>query len=95
MNPEASMNTYARLDVSFVRGEGAWLVDADGNKYLDALAGIGVCALGHAHPEIANTIASQATTLMHTSNIYRIPHQEKLAEELVRLSGMDRASSQR
>ena len=91
MNPDASMNTYARLDVSFVRGEGAWLVDADGNKYLDALAGIGVCALGHAHPEIANTIASQATTLMHTSNIYRIPHQEKLAEELVRLSGMDKA----
>jgi acetylornithine aminotransferase len=90
MNPDASMNTYARLDVSFVSGEGAWLIDADGNRYLDALAGIGVCALGHAHPEVARTIASQANTLLHTSNIYRIPHQEQLATELVRLSGMDK-----
>lgn len=91
MNANAIMNTYARLDVSFVSGEGAWLVDTDGNRYLDAIAGIGVCVLGHAHPEVADTIASQAATLLHTSNLYRIPHQEQLAAELVRLAGMDKA----
>lgn len=91
MNANAIMNTYARLDVSFVSGEGAWLVDTDGNRYLDALAGIGVCILGHAHPEVAETIASQAATLLHTSNLFRIPHQEQLAAELVRLTGMDKA----
>ncbi len=91
MNGNAIMNTYGRLDVSFVTGAGAWLVDTNGNRYLDALAGIGVCALGHAHPDVARTISSQSTTLMHTSNLYHIPFQEQLAEELARLSGMDKS----
>lgn len=87
---EVLMNTYGRLNVSFEKGEGAWLIDDKGNRYLDALAGIGVVALGHANPEIAQTISDQASRLIHTSNIYKIPSQEKLAEKLVALSGMDK-----
>jgi acetylornithine aminotransferase len=81
--------TYGRQDVSFVKGEGAWLIDDKGNRYLDALAGIGVNALGHANAEVAKTISSQASELIHTSNLYRIPKQEQLAAELAELSGMD------
>lgn len=84
------MQTYGRLPVAFERGEGAWLWDTDGNKYLDALAGIAVCALGHAHPAVTKAICDQAGTLMHTSNWYRIPLQETLAEHLCVLSGMDK-----
>jgi len=87
----ALMPTYARLPISFTRGQGVWLWDADDQKYLDALGGIAVCALGHAHPVLAKALAEQATTLLHTSNIYRIPLQEQLAEKLVELSGMDNA----
>jgi acetylornithine/N-succinyldiaminopimelate aminotransferase len=83
------MQTYGRQDVSFVKGEGAWLIDDKGNRYLDALAGIGVNALGHANPEVAKTLADQAGQLIHTSNLYRIPKQEQLAAELAELSGMD------
>jgi acetylornithine/N-succinyldiaminopimelate aminotransferase len=83
------MQTYGRQDVSFVKGEGAWLIDDKGNRYLDALAGIGVNALGHANPEVAKTLADQAGQLIHTSNLYRIPRQEQLAAELAELSGMD------
>jgi len=83
------MNTYGRLDVGFVKGEGAWLYDTKGNRYLDALAGLGVCALGHAHPKVTKTISDQAGQLMHTSNLYQIPLQNKLAENLVRISGME------
>lgn len=83
------MNTYGRLQVAFVKGEGAWLYDTEGNRYLDALAGLGVCALGHAHPKITKTISDQAGQLMHTSNLYRIPLQQKLAENLVRVSAME------
>lgn len=85
----ALMPTYARQPVAFVRGEGPWLYDIDGNRYLDAVAGVAVCGLGHAHPELAQAIGDQAATLIHTSNLYQIPLQEELGRELVNLSGMD------
>jgi len=83
------MPTYGRLDVAFTKGKGAWLTDDNGKQYLDALSGIAVCNLGHAHPRVAEAIADQASTLMHTSNIYQIPLQIELAEKLTNLSGMD------
>ncbi len=86
--PPGLMNTYARLPVSFVRGEGVWLEDAEGRRYLDALSGIGVCNLGHAHPAIAEALCRQATELVHTSNLYRIPQQETLAARLCGLTDM-------
>ena len=70
------MNTYARLPVAFVSGAGARLTDEDGENYLDALSGIAVCGLGHAHPVVADAVAEQARTLIHTSNLYRVPLQE-------------------
>ena len=88
MSLDTTMNTYGRQEVSFVSGDGAWLVDDKGKRYLDALSGIGVVALGHAHPEISRTLAEQSGRLLHTSNLYRIPQQEELADELVRLSGL-------
>jgi len=87
--PDAIMPTYGRQDISFVKGEGAWLTDTEGKRYLDALAGIAVVGLGHANPEVAQTIKEQSTTLLHTSNLYRVPKQEELAEKLQRVSGMD------
>jgi len=85
------MATYARLPVQFERGEGVWLWDTEGKQYLDALGGIAVCALGHAHPGVAQAIADQARRLVHTSNLYGITLQEQLAERLCKLSGMERA----
>jgi len=85
------MPTYGRLPVTFEKGQGAWLWDTDGKRYLDALSGIGVCGLGHAHPAIAATLAQQGSTLIHTSNLYHIPQQQQLADELMRLSGMEQA----
>lgn len=85
------MSSYQRLPVAFVRGEGVWLWDTEGRRYLDAVGGIAVCALGHAHPAVAQAVAEQAAILVHTSNLYRIPSQERLAERLVALSGMDQA----
>ncbi len=85
------MNNYNRQAVAFVRGEGALLWDADGRQYLDALAGVAVCGLGHAHPAVTRALCEQAGTLVHTSNIYRIPVQEQLGERLCQLSGLDRA----
>tara|TARA_R110001606_G_scaffold395664_2_gene568491 strand:- start:104311 stop:105519 length:1209 start_codon:yes stop_codon:yes gene_type:complete len=85
----AIMPTYGRLDVAFTEGKGAWLTDTDGKKYLDALSGIAVCNLGHTHPEVTRAICEQAATLVHTSNIYQIPLQSKLAEKLAQLSGME------
>ena len=85
---DAVMPTYGRLDVAFTRGEGSWLVDDKGNRYLDGLSGLGVVALGHANPVVAKAISDQAGQLLHTSNLYRIPAQEKLAAELAELSGM-------
>lgn len=86
---EHLMNTYARLPVSFARGEGVWLWDNEGNRYLDALCGIAVCGLGHAHPQVADALCDQARTLIHTSNVYGIAHQQALADRLVAQSGME------
>jgi len=88
---DSIMPTYARLPVSFTRGKGAWLWDDNENNYLDALSGIGVCGLGHAHPAVAATLSQQGATLIHTSNLYGIPQQQRLADELMRLSGMEQA----
>lgn len=81
-------NIYARLPVAFSHGQGVWLWDANGRKYLDALAGIGVSCLGHAHPKLVAAISEQAARVIHTSNIYDIPQQEALAARLTALSGM-------
>ena len=83
------MATYKRLDVAFESGDGAWLIDDRGEWYLDALSGIAVCGLGHAHPGIAEALAHQARRLVHTSNLYRIPLQEELAERLTGIIGME------
>lgn len=85
------MNTYARLPVAFERGEGVWLWDTTGKRYLDAVAGVAVNTLGHAHPKLAATLCEQAQKLIHTSNLYQVPLQEALATRLCELSGMDRA----
>ena len=85
------MNTYSRLPVTFVKGEGVWLWDDHGERYLDALAGIAVCGLGHCHPRLTKAICEQARTLIHTSNLYHIDKQERLADRLIELSGMDNA----
>lgn len=79
----AVLPTYARAPLSFVRGEGSWLIEADGTRYLDLGAGIAVTALGHAHPKLVEVLKAQAETLWHTSNLYNIPNQEELAEALV------------
>jgi len=84
------MNTYSRLPVAFERGEGVWLWDTQGKRYLDAVAGVAVNALGHAHPKLVQAIAAQAGKLMHTSNLYNIVRQEELADQLAQLSGMDK-----
>ncbi len=91
MSKDYLMNTYARLPVAFERGEGAWLWDQQGNKYLDVVSGLGVTALGHAHPEVTAAISEQAGILMHTANLAHIPWQEKLAEKLCQLAKMDKA----
>jgi len=83
------MTTYAPMDVTFDHGEGAILWDTEGKQYLDALAGIAVCGLGHAHPAVTSAISEQAAKLIHTSNLYRIENQQLLADELCRLSGLD------
>ncbi len=90
MQQQSLMQTYGRLPVRFVRGEGAWLEDEAGERYLDGLSGIAVCGLGHAHPAVAAAVAEQARTLVHTSNLYHLPVQEKLADRLCAISGMDR-----
>lgn len=85
------MNVYKRLPVTFERGEGVWLWDTEGNRYLDALGGIAVCLLGHAHPAVTEAIQTQAAKLIHSSNLYHIAHQEALAETLCRLTGLFQA----
>lgn len=84
------MSTYARLPVTFERGEGVWLWDTDGRRYLDAVAGIAVCGLGHAHPAVTRALCEQAGRLIHTSNLYHIAHQQALGGMLVGLAGMDK-----
>jgi acetylornithine/N-succinyldiaminopimelate aminotransferase len=85
------LQTYKRSPVTFVRGQGVRLYDADGREYLDLLSGIGVASLGHAHPGLARAIADQAQTLIHTSNLFYHPLQGLLAERLASLSGLPRA----
>ncbi len=84
----ALSNIFARLPVSFTHGQGCWLWDEHGRKYLDALSGIGVSALGHAHPRVVAAISEQAARVIHVSNLYEVPQQTALAERLVALSGM-------
>jgi acetylornithine/N-succinyldiaminopimelate aminotransferase len=81
--------TYSRVDLAFERGEGAWLITAAGKRYLDFTSGVAVNALGHAHPHMVAAITAQAQKLWHTSNLYRIPEGEKLAERLCELSFAD------
>ncbi len=88
MTSNALMNTYGQRALTLVKGEGAYVWDDQGKKYLDALAGIAVCGLGHAHPAVAAAITDQAQTLVHCSNLYNIPAQEALADKLSALSGM-------
>lgn len=82
------MNTYARLPVTFSHGEGCRMTDVEGREYLDALSGIAVSTLGHAHPKLVSAIAAQAGRLLHTSNLYQIREQEQLSERLAAVSGM-------
>src|SRR5882672_1639968 len=83
------MNTYARLPVAFERGEGCWLWDAHGKRYLDAVAGVAVCGLGHSHPKYVAALRKQVGKLVHTSNLYQIALQERLADRLTAISGME------
>lgn len=83
------MNTYARLPIAFTHGQGPWVYDEQGRRYLDALAGIAVNTLGHAHPALVRALSEQAARLIHVSNLYRIPEQERLSDRLAELSGMD------
>ncbi|MGE5318896.1 MAG: acetylornithine transaminase [Hyphomicrobiaceae bacterium] len=85
------MNTYNRQPVAFVRGEGAYLWDEAGKRYLDAVAGVAVNGLGHAHPKLVKAVSEQAASLIHSSNLYRVLRQEELADKLCGLSGMDKA----
>ena len=84
------MTTYTRLPVTFDRGEGAWLWDSAGKKYLDAVSGVAVCGLGHAHPAVTKALCEQAGRLVHTSNLYGIANQQALGDRLTQLSGMDK-----
>ena len=85
------MNTYNRIPVAFARGEGVWLWDESGKRYLDALAGIAVNTLGHGHSRLMQAITEQSRRLIHASNLYRIAEQERLAEKLAAISSMDNA----
>ena len=86
----AVMPTYGRQDLVFERGEGAWLVTADGDRYLDLASGVAVNALGHAHPHLVAALTAQAGRLWHTSNLYRVEGQERVAERLVDMTFADR-----
>ena len=81
--------TYARAPLNFVKGEGTWLIEADGRRFLDLGAGIAVNALGHAHPELVKALSEQAQNLWHVSNLYEIPNQQRLADQLVSLTFAD------
>lgn len=87
----AVMGNYGRIDLAFDHGDGAWLVTKDGERYLDCAAGIAVNTLGHGHPKLVKALQAQAEKLWHVSNLYNIPEQEKLAERLTKLSGLDKA----
>jgi acetylornithine/N-succinyldiaminopimelate aminotransferase len=83
------MNTYARLPVAFSHGQGSYVFDEKGKRYLDALAGIAVNTLGHAHPRLVKALSEQAGRLIHVSNLYEIREQEKLSDRLTAHAGMD------
>ena len=87
---DSVLENYARLPLSFERGEGSWLIASDGRRYLDCASGIAVNALGHSHPRLIEALTEQAQKLWHVSNLYRIPEQEKVAEMLAKFSGLDR-----
>ncbi len=85
------MNNYGQRKMTLAKGEGAWVWDTQGRRYLDCVSGIAVCGLGHCHPEITRVIQEQAATLVHTSNLYNISWQERLADLLCQTGGMERA----
>ena len=89
MTTDALMNNYGTRTITVTKGSGSWLWDDQGNKYLDAIAGIAVCGLGHCHPAVSEAISQQAQTLVHSSNLYNLQPQEQLAEKLRAISGMD------
>jgi acetylornithine aminotransferase len=91
MTAEHLMHTYAPQPVAFVRGEGVWLWDTGGKRYLDALAGIAVNGLGHAHPVLVRALCEQAAKLIHTSNLFRVPEQEAAAAKVCEVANMDNA----
>ena len=83
------MNNYSRLPIAFTHGQGSYLFDEQGRRYLDALAGIAVNTLGHGHPRLVKAVSDQVARLIHTSNLYQVREQEKLSDRLVALSAMD------
>ena len=83
------MNTYARQNIALSHGEGAWVWDTEGKRYLDALSGIAVNTLGYKHPRLVSALEDQVRKLIHSSNLYKVPLQEELANQLSALSGMD------
>jgi acetylornithine/N-succinyldiaminopimelate aminotransferase len=85
----ALITSYNPMPVTFSHGKGVWLYDDQGKEYLDGLSGIAVCGLGHAHPDVTETIQQQATKLLHTSNTFQIKRQELLAEKLTKMAGME------
>jgi acetylornithine/N-succinyldiaminopimelate aminotransferase len=87
---EHLMNTYGRQPVTFEKGVGVWLYDQQGNKYLDALSGVAVNGLGHAHPKFVAAVQAQVARLVHVSNIYQIAEQARLADKLAEISGLDK-----
>jgi len=91
MSASYLMQTYAPQPVAFARGEGAWLWDTEGRRYLDGLAGIAVNGLGHAHPVLTRALSEQAARLIHTSNLFRVPEQERAAAKVCQLAGMENA----
>ena len=91
MNTKALMNTYGERAATLIKGDGVWLWDEKGKKYLDALSGIAVCGLGHAHNSISTALTEQAETLVHCSNYFSMPNQNKLAEKICKVSGMHKA----
>lgn len=90
MHSDHLMNTYGRQAVTFVKGEGVWLTDTQGERYLDALSGVAVNGLGHTHPKFVAALNAQIAKMIHVSNIYQIAEQSALADKLAELSGMDK-----
>lgn len=89
MAPPTLMSNYGERTLTLVRGEGNYVWDDQGRRYLDAISGIAVCGLGHCHPKVTEALQEQANTLLHVSNLYNIPAQQQLADRLVYMSGMD------